>query len=259
MSILGFLKRRGENKYIDKTQIRDVLSRLLTSVRMKFKNTVTPSPEPTAFVEGFDKNDRVLLKTDYPMIEGTEVDIYFFHLDQNGKRVPNILSLVIEAHEGELYYARINGPLRLGDMRADYRLPVGDNRYYWDRVSLLFDGKALKLIDVSGGGASFETKNLHFEKPETIKVILSMSGEVFTLAATVLQADVYRGVRTVHLRFDHKIAKVRDKIDALIFELQRQKYAEEKGYSSSSGILETKDIHQRLPTSEVPPPDHRAK
>ncbi|MBF0551780.1 MAG: PilZ domain-containing protein [Deltaproteobacteria bacterium] len=255
MSILGFLKRRGENKYIDKAEIRDVLSKLLTSVRMKFKNIATPSPEPTAFVEGFDKNDRVLLKTDYPIVQGTEVDISFFRLDQSGKRVPNILSLVIDAHEGELYYARIDGPLRLGDLRADYRLPVGDNQYYWSRVRLLFDGKPLRLVDVSGGGACFETKTLLFEKSETIRVVLSMSNEVFNLAATVLKADLYRGVRTVHLRFDHKIANVRDKIDALIFELQRQKYAEEKGYSSSAGILEKKDILQPLPTSEVASPD----
>ncbi|MBF0509246.1 MAG: PilZ domain-containing protein [Deltaproteobacteria bacterium] len=255
MSILGFLKRRGENKYIDKTEIRDVLSKLLTSVRMKFKNIATPSPEPTAFIEGFDKNDRVLLKTDYPMMRGTEVDISFFRLDQSGKRVPNVLSLVIDAHEGELYYAKIDGPLRLGDMRADYRLPVGDNQYYRARVRLLLDGKPLKLIDVSGGGASFETKSLHIEESETLKVILSMLNEVFNLDATVLRADLYRGVRTVHLRFDHKMAKVRDKIDGLIFELQRQKYAEEKGYSSTDGILEKKDIHQRLPTSEVTPPD----
>ncbi|MBF0474372.1 MAG: PilZ domain-containing protein [Deltaproteobacteria bacterium] len=255
MSILGFLKRRGENKYIDKTEIRDVLSTLLTSVRMKFKNTATPSPEPTAFIEGFDKNDRVLLKTDYPMVQGTEVDISFFRLDQSGKIVPNVLSLVIDAHEGELYYAKIDGPLRLGDMRAEYRLPVGDSQYYRARVRLLFDGKPLKLIDVSGGGASFETKTLLIEKSETMKVIMSMLNEVFNLDATVLRADLYRGVRTVHLRFDHKLAKVRDKIDGLIFELQRQKYAEEKGYSSTTGILETKDIHQRLPTSEVTPPD----
>ncbi|MBF0549337.1 MAG: PilZ domain-containing protein [Deltaproteobacteria bacterium] len=228
MALFGSSKgKKPSSTGIDKKGIIAVLSRVLTSVRMRVQGMALSKDQSNVFIEGFDTAGRVKLKTTAPLVRGSEITIFFFNVDSDGIKQPSKLDLVIDSANNGICLATLAGPIMPIERRSSYRLPVDDYPYYRQRVRLSVNEIPMKVMDVSGGGASFQTKFTDLKKDDDTTVSLVILGQSYDIPATVVRVSNREGVKELGVRFNHKTKMSQDRIEGLIFKLQQGKLAEE--------------------------------
>ncbi|MBF0497936.1 MAG: PilZ domain-containing protein [Deltaproteobacteria bacterium] len=212
---------------LDKKGIIAVLSRVLTSVRMRVQGMALSKDQSNVFIEGFDSAGRVKLKTSAPLVRGSEITIFFFNVDSDGIKQPSKLDLIIDSVNNGVSLGTLTSPIMPIERRTSYRLPVDDYPYYRQRVRLSVNEIPMKVMDVSGGGASFQTKLTELKKDDDTTVSLIIQGQAYDIPATVVRVSNREGIKEVGVRFNHKTKMSQDRIEGLIFKLQQGKLAEE--------------------------------